>query len=158
MTFERDVWPLRDRVLAFCTHRLHNQAEAEDLTQDTMVAAWANQDQCRGAVAPWVFGIARNNVANYIRTRVRAEAKHVEAPRRVRTDATPEHELELLLAQVRVDRHLAELPEALRALVHDRWALGLGTQELAHRHGLTGQAVRSRIYRARKSLTEVLFS
>jgi len=63
-TLYRDVSPL---VYSLALRSLASQAEAEDVTQQTFVAAWrarASYDHRRGALRGWVVGIARRKIAD----------------------------------------------------------------------------------------------
>lgn len=67
----RDASPL---VYTLALRALGSEAEAEDVTQQTFVAAWRARstfDPRRGALRGWVVGIARRKIADALQARSR---------------------------------------------------------------------------------------
>lgn len=72
------IHPLREYLVKIAFIQLRDMAEAEDIAQDTMVAAIsaAGKFEGRSQVKTWVVGILRNKVIDAIRGRKRAH-KHL---------------------------------------------------------------------------------
>ena len=129
----------------FC--RVVGQADtARDLTQDVFV-------RVTGAAIPqggdsearaWLFHIARNLALDYHRRRSVRPVAAVSAPEASRG---PTQDVELA-----VNTAVATLPDLDRDAFLMREVGGLSYQEIAQACGLTPDAVRSRIHRARLQL------
>src|SRR5689334_11880638 len=59
-------------VHRFVAQHVANRADAADIAQETLLAAWATVPEVRGApVDEWLFAIARKRIADYDRGRDR---------------------------------------------------------------------------------------
>jgi RNA polymerase sigma-70 factor (ECF subfamily) len=93
----RDVSPL---VFTLAVRALGNTTEAEDVTQQTFVAAWRSRatfDPDRGALRGWIVGIARRAIADALEGRTR-DRRRLEAVRDVPAVAEPDPVDNLVLA------------------------------------------------------------
>ncbi len=93
----RDVSPL---VFTLAVRALGNHAEAEDVTQQTFVAAWRSHgtfDPDRGALRGWIVGIARRAIADALERRTR-ERRRLEAVRDDVTEVERDRVDDILLA------------------------------------------------------------
>ncbi len=85
----RDVSPL---VFTLAVRALGSTTEAEDVTQQTFVAAWRSRgtfDPDRGALRGWIVGIARRAIADALEGRTR-DRRRLEAVRDL--PPAPEHD------------------------------------------------------------------
>jgi RNA polymerase sigma-70 factor (ECF subfamily) len=134
----------------FC--RAVGQVEvAQDLTQDVFlrVSRTTIPVAADGEVRAWLFQIARNLALDHHRRRVRRpEEALVEEGGRL-----PSQDVNLA-----VNEALAALPDLDRDVFLLREVAGLGYQEIGQACGLTPDAVRSRIHRARLQLRQDLSS
>lgn len=93
----RDVSPL---VYTLAVRALGNPTEAEDVTQQTFVAAWRSRatfDPDRGALRGWVVGIARRAIADALESRHR-DTRRLAAVRDVPVVAERDQTDDILLA------------------------------------------------------------
>lgn len=93
----RDVSPL---VFTLAVRALGNTTEAEDVTQQTFVAAWRSRgtfDPDRGALRGWIVGIARRGIADALEGRTR-DRRRLEAVREFPPSAEHDHVDNLVLA------------------------------------------------------------
>jgi len=84
----RDLSPL---IYTLALRATGNTADAEDITQQTFVAAWRSRgtfDPTRGQPRGWVVGIARKSIADALERRAR-ESRKLEAVRAVPHDRGP---------------------------------------------------------------------
>lgn len=131
-------------------------ADAEDVVQETFVAAWRGLARWdgRASVKTWLFAIAARKVADSGRRRRAVPIDDDLLEPMASPEAGPDeraHERELVEA---LERALDELPYRQRAC----WVLieveGLSQSEVATVLGMSPDAVRGTIFRARRNLTE----
>ncbi|WP_291383595.1 sigma-70 family RNA polymerase sigma factor [Demequina sp.] len=87
-------------VFTLAVRALGDHAEAEEVTQQTCVAAWRSRgtfDPDRGALRGWIVGIARRAIADALEGRTR-ERRRLEAIRDAPSDAERDHVDDVLLA------------------------------------------------------------
>jgi RNA polymerase sigma factor (sigma-70 family) len=133
-------------------------ADAEDITQQVFVAAWrgrAGFDPGRGTLGGWLVAIARNKIADVLRSRHRDQRMLVQIASGAAV-ATSEAPPDLLIDRLLLADELARLPEAQRLvmalafysdLTHEQIAITLrmplGTVKSHIRRGLA--RLRSRL-------------
>jgi RNA polymerase sigma-70 factor, ECF subfamily len=140
-------------VLRFATFLTGNHAEAEDITSETFVRAWASAGAIRvSTVKAYLFMIARNL---YVDGR-RQDARRGTPPDD-RADPAPGHDAVLdrrnELTQVLAALQL--LPELDRAALLMRADDELAYDDIASALGMSVAAVRVRVHRARLKLMEL---
>lgn len=125
---------------------------ARDLTQDVFlrVSRTTIPEATDAEVRAWLFQIARNLALDHHRKRARHPERLALVDDRARL---PSQDVDLA-----VNEALAVLPDLDRDVFLMREAAGLGYEEIARACGLTPDAVRSRIHRARMQLRQVLAS
>lgn len=137
-------------IHAYCARRLP-EGEAADATQEVFVSAWrarAQFDPTRGALAQWLFGIARNTCVLFHRRRARVPEPVSDLP--VGTgagggeDALPDR---LMLAGA-----LGQLPDRQRQVVVASFIGGWTNLEVSERLGLPLGTVKSDIRRGLRTL------
>lgn len=139
---------------AFVSRRVHSSADADDLVQLILERAMAKAQSAQlDNVARWLFGIARNAVADHYRARARL-LEHVAdeleaAPALGETDA---ERAEVIAC---MEPLLNALPGAESQLL--RWAdmQGRSMQSIAEELGVSLTAAKSRVQRARKEFIRV---
>ena len=150
---------------------LGDQHEAEDVLQETFLNAFQAMDRFEGKskLSTWLYRIATNASLMRLRKRGRittssldraladdggsesAESRHL-----VDWSALPDELLLTAEARAEMERAIAELPESLRAAFVLRDMQGLSGAETAEVMGITVQAVKNRLHRARLRLREHL--
>ncbi|GAB3966963.1 RNA polymerase sigma factor [Actinoallomurus acanthiterrae] len=135
---------------------------ADDVAAETFLAAFRKRDRfdpARGAVRPWLFGIATNLVGQYRRD----ESRRYAALARMGGDLPNGGHEDRVAARVTAEGMRPRLAGALAALPEgDRDALllvalgGLGYEEVAEALEIPSGTVGSRLSRVRKKLREAL--
>jgi len=133
-------------VFAYCVRRLGRDAAA-DAASDVFTVAWRKIRRVPGEpeTLPWLYGVARNTVANHRRSRVR------RARLEARTAAHADHPWTDLPGSV--DAALAQVSDDDReVLMLVAWE-GLGPGELGRALGCSANAATVRLHRARTRLS-----
>ena len=155
------------RVYSLCLRMTGNTAEAEDLTQESFLQAFARlQDFRLGArFHPWIYTIALNLCRSHLRRRSLSRwlwpARSDEPARPVPREPparSPDPEQELLAreAELRLRSAIQGLPARYREVFVLRQAQGLSYEEIASVLGLPLGTVEVRLFRARRRLLQSL--
>ncbi len=149
---------------------MRDPADAEDVVQETFLSAFKGIDRFdgRSGLSTWLYRIAFNAAMMRLRRR-RPEFVPVDAADELEEDPPipqaivdwgllPEQELVRAEAREEMERAIGELPPKLRAVFVMRELEELSTEETAQALGLSGQAVKTRLHRARLLLRERLSS
>ncbi|MBO6933443.1 MAG: sigma-70 family RNA polymerase sigma factor [Deltaproteobacteria bacterium] len=144
-------------VLGFCRAMVRDGATAEDLAQDTFHRAFTALDGYRGdaSARTWLLAIARNRCLDHLRRQGRSPYALEPVEDDAAIDPQPLAP-DLLARRADVERALASLDEAGRALVVLRFRHGMGYPELADAFGVGQGAIRMRISRALSRMRSVL--
>ncbi|MGW1586399.1 RNA polymerase sigma factor [Streptomyces sp. NPDC002386] len=146
-------------LIRLATRLLGTPAEAEDAVQDAFLSAWRRlpEFQGRASFGTWMYRIVTNRCLNLLRSRrpvapleaagQLAAAEHTTSPER--------------LAESRdAVRELREALDLLSAEQRTCWVLreldGRSYEFIADAVGLSQEAVRARVFRARRCLTRAL--
>jgi RNA polymerase sigma factor (sigma-70 family) len=131
---------------------------AADLTAQTFTEAWAGRhryDPARGAVLPWLLGIA----TNLVRRQYRTEARQLKAYASTGIDPVSSFDEDAVIERAdsaerlqQVAAALAELDQLDRDLLFLFAALNLSYQQVADALGMPLGSVKSRMSRARERL------
>jgi RNA polymerase sigma-70 factor, ECF subfamily len=149
---------------------LHDDAEAEDVVQETYVRAFTHLDGFRGEAQPstWLTRIALNEALGRLRRRRttvglkdidaindQGEARVIYFPS-ARQDSDPE--AAVARAQVRrlLERAVDELPNSFRMVFVLRDIEEMSTEEAASHLGIRPETVKTRLHRARRLLRQSL--
>ncbi|HEX6886159.1 MAG TPA: RNA polymerase sigma factor [Planctomycetota bacterium] len=151
----------REAVFALGRSVLGDPSGAEDVLQETYLAAWRYGDRFRGAgsLRGWILRIAANlSRRALLRERARRELiRPLLRPEQEREGA-PEPATELLAKEraVAVRSALARLPAEHRMAVSVSALGGLSTEEMAAILGCPPGTVWSRVHHAKKKLAHAL--
>jgi len=170
--FEDEALPHLDAVYRFALRLSGSVDEAEDLVQETFLRAYNAWDQYqRGTRAKsWLFTICRNV---FLRRRERAQRHEEILSENVDRDGPgpevanplwsstagfdPEGEFFSSIVDERIIEALEDLPEEYRTAVVLSDIEGLPYAEIAEMVGVPVGTVKSRLFRGRRRLQEVLF-
>lgn len=146
-------------LLRLARRLLGEYGEAEDAVQEAFVSAWRRLPEFRRTAAfrTWIYRIVTNRCLNVLRSR-----RPTQPLDGVPESAAPEHSAsparaaESAAAAEALSRALAGLTPEQRACWVLRELHGLSYDEIAAAVGIGEPAVRGRIFRARRHLTEVM--
>ncbi len=147
----------RDRLQA-CAHRMVKPGEVEDATQEISERILKGLPRFQGdsSLGTWIFAVARNTCFDVRRRRkpgMRTDSVPIEE---IPTTTDPAHDFEISLLGCRTAMALRDLPEGQAQVVLLRLGQGLSTADTASRLGITRDAVKSRLLRARRHLRAAL--
>jgi RNA polymerase sigma-70 factor (ECF subfamily) len=140
----------------FVRRRLMPRTElVEDLMQEILVAAWRNLGNFRGEgnLRSWIRGIARHKVEDYYRKKIREiDGKEDERESaEVATVLKLEERLDSQSQDAKVQKVLADLPEAYGVALLWRYRDDRSLREMAELTGKTEKAMERLLARARDS-------
>jgi RNA polymerase sigma-70 factor, ECF subfamily len=164
-TFEQDALALVDRLYAAALRLTRNEADAQDLVQDTYLRAFRASGRFEAGtnLRGWMFTILHNTFLNERRDRGRspidADSEAVEkAPDDRPAEANPEERLLRETIDADLQAALDRLPPAYREAVWLRDVEQFTYEEIAGIVGVPIGTVMSRISRGRKALYDDLVS
>ena len=157
--FEEVFLRYREPIWRFLHRLCGRQDVAEDLFQDTWIAAARNAHRLRedSQLLPWLYTIARNKHRNAVRFRL-LDRKLRERVREEPASPAPEPDVEMEARRrvAGVELAFKSLPEAYREVLLLVLVEGLSTEAVAGVLGLREDAVRKRLSRARAELARLL--
>ena len=146
-----------DRVFSVCLRIMGDRDKALDATQDTFLTVFRKAHQFKGnaAVGTWIYRIAVNTCYDQIRKAKRRPSQPMPE------HLDPEDELagdEVEAAAIRPDisKALQQIPQEFRAAVVLSDMEGMPLPDIAEVLGVPVGTVKSRVFRARRLLAELL--
>lgn len=148
-------------LLRLAARLLGSRTDAEDAVQDAFVNAWRRIPEFRGdaSFSTWMYRIVTNRCLNILRSR-----RPTQDLGSVPEPPAPEHASSPVRA-AESQAAVRALSDAMQGLTPEQracWVLrelqGLPYEEIAEIVGSTHQAVRGRVFRARRYLTEAMSS
>jgi RNA polymerase sigma-70 factor (ECF subfamily) len=143
---------LRPDLLRFAFWLSRDRATAEDVVQESMLRAWKAQDSLldEKATKPWLLTIIRREYARTFERKriVTVDVDELVAREEPMLAAGEEQDLGDLRAA------LMKLPDEYREPLVLQVLMGYSTAEIASELNLSGPAVLTRLFRARKQLRE----
>ncbi|HLT34801.1 MAG TPA: sigma-70 family RNA polymerase sigma factor [Enhygromyxa sp.] len=170
--FEQTALPLLDNLYGAAMWLTRDQAEAEDLVQDSMVRAYRFWDTFKQGtnIKAWLFTILRNTFINGYHRRGRARKFETEVHGQMRSVGPtaalaystsqppgPEEVVSKQITTARIREALDSLPPDYRVAVILADLEGLSYKEIADAMDCPIGTVMSRIYRGRKLLHKLLY-
>ena len=150
--FEALVAEVVEPVRRFLARRTDADT-ADDVLAETLLVCWRRLDQVPDPALPWVYGVARNCLANAERgdrrqRRLAARITVVDPPQEVAPEPeSPDERVTEALAAMRPDE-----AELLRLWAWEQ----LGPSEIAEVLGVTPNAASIRLHRARGKFVDAL--
>jgi RNA polymerase sigma-70 factor, ECF subfamily len=157
------------RMLAVARRLVTNEEEARDVVQDAMLSAFRSMDrfEAQARLSTWLHRITVNTALMKLRRRVRKPEESIEpllptfnekghhVMRAAPADAADEL-FEREETRVLVRQAIAELPDSYRTVLLLRDIEEMSTEEVAGLLGITPNAVKARLHRARQALATLL--
>jgi RNA polymerase sigma-70 factor, ECF subfamily len=146
----------QDRVFAVCLRTMGEREAALDATQDTFVALWRKAGQYEGtaAVGTWLYRIAVNTCYDQLRRRRRRATEPL--PDLEPADPRATDPFEAADERPALEHALRSIPEEFRVAVVLTDVEGLSIADVAEVLGVPPGTVKSRVFRGRRRLAELL--
>jgi RNA polymerase sigma-70 factor (ECF subfamily) len=136
------------RVKGYLVRLGLDAAQAEELTQDVMVAVWRKAgsfDRRQASVATWIFRIARNRRIDVFRQERRAMLDAHDPAFQPAAETAPDEAAQLSEREARVRKAMEELPPEQRELVREAFYEDRSHRQIADRTGMPLGTVKSRL-------------
>jgi RNA polymerase sigma-70 factor (ECF subfamily) len=171
LSFEEVVEKYHQKVFNLVYRYLNDYDEAQDLTQDTFVRAHQSWATFRGEsqVYTWLYRIALNlchNRLKQLKRRQKVEAESLDQPVEGESEdmlrevpdltLSPERLVENKELQQVIRRAIRQLPEDYKQVIILRDIEGFSYSDIAKMTGSSLEAIKSRLFRARTALKDLL--
>jgi RNA polymerase sigma-70 factor (ECF subfamily) len=143
-------------VLGLAIRRLGDRGRAEDAVQEAFASVWRaarSYKRDRGPVAPWLYAVARNAIADRGRARTEPPAEPADMPS---DEPGPPEQAEQSWVAYRVHRAMEELPESERTVLELAYWSGLSQSEIADYLAIPLGTVKTRTRSGLRRLSEAL--
>jgi RNA polymerase sigma-70 factor (ECF subfamily) len=149
--YGEDVW----NFAYFLTKRHH---AAEDITQEVFLTVYDRLFTFRGecSIKSWLLTITRNKSLNYLNSTFVRKVFLVDYVQRRGSNTSAETEVLEQLEVNKIWSAVLRLPRKYREMIMVSIHYKLSTAEIANMLNITVGTVKSRLYRARKKLSELL--
>ena len=148
-------------VYRFSLRLCRSEADAQDVTQDTLLSLSQNlaQYQGRGAFLGWVFMLTRSACSRHRRGQKNHPHQPITELEGLRSDG-PDPELHTQSEETRgaLQRAIDTLPAEQREVIWLRDVEGLSGEDAAQALGMSLEALKRRLHRARAELRRLLLS
>ncbi len=142
-----------------CAHRMVAPAEVEDAVQEIALRIIRSLPSFRGdsTVTTWIYAVAQHTCLDVRRRRNKASQPVAEFDDFTSSgEQLPEEAFERSIMACRTAMAVQNLPASQQDVVLLRLGEGLSTKDTATRLGISGDAVKARLRRARSKLREML--
>lgn len=148
------------KLFSVCLRILKDRAEAEDALQEIYVKIWQRADRFAATGAGpsgWLVAIARNHAIDLLRAR-RPAGDSIDEEGSSIVDSAPDPERAAVVKGEgrRIDRCMEELESDRASAVRSAYVEGLTYQELAERHDVPLNTMRTWLRRSLLKLRECL--
>ncbi|OYU18298.1 MAG: RNA polymerase subunit sigma [Rhodobacteraceae bacterium PARR1] len=152
------------KLMGVCLRILGTRSEAEDAVQEVFTRVWlraARFDPEKGRGMTWLIAIARNHCIDRLRTRTEAKGMHQDDDEEAVAaiaDSTPGAESRLIAAGEagRIADCFNRLEADRAAAIRGAYLQGLSYQDLADRHAVPLNTMRTWLRRGLMSLRECM--
>ena len=161
MEFDRLVQQYQGLVFTVCHQLVPDEGDAQDLTQETFLAAWRSMDRCPpGFEKQWLARIASNKAKDHLRSawfrRVNTPGDAVLALEGAPPGTDPEAQVLEALGEEALTRRILALREPYKTPCRLMLLEQHTAAEAARLCGRPQKTVEAQVYRAKKMLAAAL--
>ncbi|MGC9151446.1 MAG: RNA polymerase sigma factor [Microbacter sp.] len=156
--FEIKILPLKNNIYRLAKALLGNATNAEDAVQDIYLKLWTQRDQLDQVenVKAFCLKIARNHCLDQWRIENKTDFDILNDAH-IATERSPYEQTEQKDLVNQVKQQIANLPELQRTVIHLRDVEGMEFEEIAAITGLSENAIKVNLSRARQRI-RILFN
>jgi RNA polymerase sigma-70 factor (ECF subfamily) len=145
-------------VYNFILKMIGRRDAAEDILQTVFLKYYENMDKIKNPErAPqWIYTVARNEIYQHMRNKYKAFISYIESEDENRSEADLESELERKEISQMVKDEIDQLSSEHKEVILLKEMSGLSYKEIAQILNITEDLVKSRLFKARKKLSEKL--
>jgi len=147
------------KLFSVCLRILKDRSDTEDALQEVFVKIWQRADRFAATgISPigWLVAVARNHAIDVLRARKPVSDSIEESFDIADSAPGPEAETVMRGEGKRIDRCMEELESDRAMAVRSAYVEGLSYQELAERHGVPLNTMRTWLRRSLMKLKECL--
>jgi len=150
----------KDPLFIFVSKRVKNEADAEDITQETLISALnaLPNFKSKSKLFTWLCGIAKHEIADYYRKRKLKTVLFSKMPfLQDWADEALGPQGKYLKDELKeeIKYVLENLSEGYSKILRLKYIEGLSMKAIAKKLSITAKAVESRLYRARKKFKKL---
>jgi len=141
----------RDWLVNHCTHRLGNQQDAQDVTQQVMLRAWQAIDRFEGrsAFRTWLYTIAENQCRSFIGKRMRyVQSEHIEQLVDLYSEGKSTSDEECYAQKQAIATALQNVNDKALEVLELRFFRDYSLEEIATTLAISLSAAKMRLYRS----------
>lgn len=145
-------------VFRFLARKVRSEAVAEELTNEVFLEVWrhAGSFEGRSSVTTWMLTIARNRAASVMRKRREEELDEAEHETQADDADDPEISAQKGDKAAAIKRCIGKLSDEHREIVDFVYYQELSIAEVAELVGIPEATVKTRMFYARKKLSELM--
>ncbi|MCM1108194.1 MAG: RNA polymerase sigma factor [Clostridium sp.] len=155
ISFRNDVLPVKDKIYRLALRITLNQAEAEDIVQDTLIRVWNKQDEWQNfsSMEAYCLTVCRNMSLDRISLKGNRTLTLDDQPET--PDLSTPHDTLTRKEQMNlVEKLLETLPEVQRSIIQLREMEGKTYKEIAEILNLSEEKVKVYLFRARQRIRQ----
>ena len=166
LDFERVLTEERARLVRLCSWFSGNPEAAEDLAQETLIAAWKSREQLQSLekLKPWTSAIARNICLNWLRQHSREQSHLLYSidsnedsfEHELKDETSLELELDRYELGKLLDQALALLPAETAKMLVEHYIKESSQAEIAEMMNINPGTVAVRLQRGKLTLQKLL--
>lgn len=156
--FNKDVIPLSNKLYRLALRMVHNEAEAQDITQETLIRLWLRRATLNAAADAEALGLTV--CLNLAKDALSRAGRNYEQIDNMDENFAPDSSQNAIDALTANDRRnlireiINRLPPRQRAVVQLRDIEGKSYREIAELMQLTEEQVKITLFRARQSMKQ----
>lgn len=154
--FRYDLLPLKNKLYRLALRITMDTAEAEDVTEDTLIRLWEKREVVAAAdsIEAYALTVCRNLSLDRCRSSEKACLSLDSVPAEQADDhnRTPDEELAQTDRLEWIGRLFAQLPEKQRSVMQLRDVEGRSYREIAQVMGMSEEQVKVTLFRARQRI------
>lgn len=156
LTAEQLYKDYKNKVFGYIFNRIHNYADAEDLTADVftkVVSHFDSFDPQKASASTWIFVITRNTLIEHFRKhRITEDIEELQIP----VEDEPVDKVVMEEQQEVLAKALSELPEKMRDIIIARYYHGYRFAKIGEMMDMSEANARVTHLRALAKLKEIL--